>query len=179
MLIDEKGSVTFEEMQRRSNALAHALAEQGVGPGDGVAIMCRNHRYFIDATLALAKLGASGLYMNTAFSGPQLTDVTEREKPAVLVYDEEFSGLLEDATGKVKSLVAWSEDGSSGDTTIDELIEAGDDSELDPPAEPARFVILTSGTTGTPKGAQRGSPDSLAPLAAMFSRIPLARRREP
>ena len=173
MLVDEQGSISFAKMQWRSNALARALANEGVGPGDGVAIMCRNHRLFIDATLAVAKLGASALYMNTAFSGPQLTDVVDREQPAVLIYDEEFAGLLEDATGSVKSFVAWREDGSSGDTTIDELIEAADDADLDPPEEPARFVILTSGTTGTPKGAQRGSPDSLAPLAAMFSRIPL------
>src|SRR5688572_5429044 len=63
MLIDEEGEVSFGEMHRRSNALARALAEQGVGPGDGVAIMARNHRRFIDATLAVAKLGAHGLYM--------------------------------------------------------------------------------------------------------------------
>ena len=54
--------------------------------------MCRNHRGFIDATLAVSKLGANGLYMNTAFSGPQLADVMEREGPVALIYDEEFAG---------------------------------------------------------------------------------------
>jgi fatty-acyl-CoA synthase len=173
MIIDEDGEVSFEEMHRRSNALARALADEGVGSGDGVAIMCRNHRRFVDATLAVSKLGAHGLYMNTAFSGPQLVGVVEREEPTVLVYDEEFADLLGEASEGLKSFVAWREDGSSGDTTIDELIEGSEDADLGPPDEPARFVILTSGTTGTPKGAQRGAPDSLAPLAAMFSRIPL------
>jgi fatty-acyl-CoA synthase len=174
MLIDEDGSVTFAEMHRRSNALARALADEGVGPGEGVAIMCRNHRRFVDATLAVAKLGATGLYMNTAFSGPQLAGVVEREEPAVLIYDEEFEELLGEASSGLRSFVGWREDGSSGDTAIDELIEGTDgERDLDPPEESARFVILTSGTTGTPKGAQRGAPDSLAPLAAMFSRIPL------
>jgi len=93
MLIDESGSLTFGEMHRRSNALARALAAEGVKPGDGIAIMARNHRGFVDATLAASKLGANGLYMNTAFSGPQLEDVMERERPAALVYDEEFSEL--------------------------------------------------------------------------------------
>ena len=59
--------------------------------------MARNHRGFIDATLAASKLGANALYMNTAFSGPQLVDVMEREGPAALVYDEEFSELLGEA----------------------------------------------------------------------------------
>ena len=34
-----------------------------------MAIMCRNHRYFIEATMACAKLGAVALYLNTAFAG--------------------------------------------------------------------------------------------------------------
>ena len=40
-------------MHRRSNALARGLAGFGVGEGDSVAIMCRNHRGFVDASLAV------------------------------------------------------------------------------------------------------------------------------
>ncbi len=47
-----------------------------------------------------------------------------------------------------------------------------------PPSVPGRTVILTSGTTGPPKGANRASPSSLAPAAALLSRIPL-KAREP
>ncbi len=145
-----------------------------MGAGDGVAIMARNHRGFIDATLAVSKLGAHGLYMNTAFSGPQLVDVMEREGPEILIYDAEFSELLGEAKEGAKRFVSWRDEGETGaDRTTDELIESGGDSDLSPPAETGRFVILTSGTTGTPKGAQRAAPDTLSPLAAMFSRIPM------
>ena len=78
-VVDELGELTFGEIHRRSNALARALAERGVGEGDSVAVMCRNHRGFVDATVAVAKLGADILYLNTAFAGPQLVDVLERE----------------------------------------------------------------------------------------------------
>ena len=91
-LIDERGSLTFEQLHRRSNALAHAFERMGIGYGDGVGIMCRNHRGFVEATLAAAKLGASALYLNTMFAGPQLAEVTRREGPKALVYDEEFTG---------------------------------------------------------------------------------------
>ncbi|MEO8092557.1 MAG: AMP-binding protein [bacterium] len=178
-LCDDAGELTFSDLDRRSNALANALAGKGVGEGDGVAIMCRNHRGFIDATLAVSKLGAQGLYLNTAFSGPQLEGVMERERPGALIYDEEFAELLGDADAETnaKRFVAWPEQqGPGSHTALDELISSAPDTRPAPPDESARFVILTSGTTGTPKGAQRGQPDTLGPLAAMFSRIPLHAR---
>jgi fatty-acyl-CoA synthase len=174
-LIDERGSLTFEEVHRRSNALAHSFAEMGIGYGDGVGIMCRNHRGFVEATLAVAKLGASALYLNTMFAGPQLVEVTRREGPKALVYDEEFTELLEGVDGSVKRVVGWT-DSATDEPTIDSLIAAGDESNLKPPPDKPRFVILTSGTTGTPKGAQRSSPDGLFALAALIDRIPLRSR---
>ncbi len=173
MLIDEIGPISFADVQRRSNALAHSLRDEGVKEGDGVAIMARNHRGFVEATLAISKIGANGLYMNTAFSGPQLEDVMEREGPAALIYDEEFTDLLGEAKEGTRNYVAWTDGDESSNTTLEELIDAGSADDLDPPDESSRFIILTSGTTGTPKGAQRSSPDTLAPLAALFSRIPL------
>ena len=181
MVEDEAGSLTFAEVHDRSNALARGLAAEGVKEGDGVAIMCRNHRGFVEATLAVSKLGANGLYMNTAFAAPQLAGVVEREEPVALIYDGEFAGLLEQATeaGKeigLRRFVSWAGDDEARDTLVETLIESNDDGDLDPPEESSRFVILTSGTTGTPKGAQRSQPDTLGPLAAMFSKIPLRAR---
>jgi non-ribosomal peptide synthetase component F len=93
-VVDERGAVTFGEMHRRSNALARALAERGVSEGDSVAVLCRNHRGFVDATVAVAKLGADLLYLDAAVAGPQLRDVLARERPHVVVHDEEFAALL-------------------------------------------------------------------------------------
>ncbi len=174
-LIDERGSLTFEQMQRRTNALAHTLERMGVGYGDGVGIMCRNHRGFIEATLAAAKLGASALYLNTMFAGPQLAEVTRREGPKVLVYDEEFTELLDGVDASVERVVGWA-DGEPEVPTLDSLIASAGDEDLKPPPDKPRFVILTSGTTGTPKGAQRSSPDGLFALAALIDRIPYRSR---
>jgi len=175
-LVDERGSLSFERLNRRSNALAHSFAEMGIGYGDGVGIMCRNHRGFIEATLAAAKLGASALYLNTMFAGPQLAEVMRREGPKALVYDEEFTGLLEGVDGSVERVVAWTDAEAPAAPTLDQLIAAGDDSNLRPPPDKPRFVILTSGTTGTPKGAQRTSPDGLLALASLIDRIPFRSR---
>jgi len=175
MLIDERGSLSFERVHRRSNALAHAFAAMGIGPGDGIGVMCRNHRGFIETTLAAAKLGASALYLNTMFAGPQLVEVTRREGPKVLVYDEEFADLLDGIDESVARVVAWT-DGTPEEPTLDSLIAANDDSNHKPPPDTPRFVILTSGTTGTPKGAQRSSPDGLLMMAAIIDKIPYRAR---
>jgi acyl-CoA synthetase (AMP-forming)/AMP-acid ligase II len=169
-IVDERGSLTFEEVHRRSNALAHALAKMGIGFGDGVGVMCRNHRGFIEVTLAAAKLGASALYLNTMFAGPQLVEVTRREAPKVLVHDEEFAGLLDGVDESVTRVIGWT-DGDAEGPTLDSLIAENDDSNLKPPPDKPRFVILTSGTTGTPKGAQRSSPDGLLAVASIIDKI--------
>jgi acyl-CoA synthetase (AMP-forming)/AMP-acid ligase II len=177
-VVDDRGAVTFAEAHGRSNALARGLARAGVGEGDGVAIMCRNHRGFVEATVACSKLGASALYLNTAFAGPQITDVLAREDARAVIYDEEFAGLVRPGSEGRLRFVAWAEPGSSlEDPLIDEMIADLDDSDLSPPAEKGRVVILTSGTTGAPKGAARKQPETMEPAAALFSKIPLRARQ--
>src|SRR5439155_10264709 len=108
-LIDDAGELTFRDIHMRSNALANALSDRGVVEGDGIAILARNHRYFVEATLACSKLGARALYLNTSFAAPQAHDVLEREKPKVTIYDAEFGELIEFATRgrRTKRYVAW------------------------------------------------------------------------
>ncbi len=176
-VVDDRGAVTFGEMHLRTNALANSLREQGVRERDDVALMCRNHRGFVEATVACAKLGAGALYLNTAFAGPQIADVLRREDPVAVIYDEEFAGLVGDGAEGRKRYVVRSEPAAGGsEATLEQLIAAGASSEPTPPAEKGRVVILTSGTTGTPKGAARKQPDTLEPAAALFSKIPLKAR---
>ena len=174
-LLDEVGSLSAGELHGRSNSLARALRERGVRSGDGVAVMCRNHRGFVDATLAASKVGATVLYLNTAFAAPQLAGVLEREGPAALVYDQEFAELFPD--GEELRLAAATS-AAAEDQSLEDVIAATSDAELAPPDAEGGFVVLTSGTTGTPRGARRTSPGSIAPMAALLDRIPL-RAREP
>ncbi len=179
-IVDERGTLTFAEVDRRTNALAHKLSGAGISEQDSVAIMCRNHRGFIEASVACGKLGAGVLYLNTSFAGRQIAEVLERESAVAVVYDEEFAELMREGAAGRMGFVAWSDgvarsNGGEGsaDRTLEELIARGNDAELSPPLEKGRVVILTSGTTGMPKGAPRKPPESMAPAAALFSKIPL------
>jgi len=174
-LIDELGDLTFREIDERSNALADELARRGVGEGDGVALLARNHRGFVDATLAVAKLGANVLLLNTAFAAPQLGEVCEREGAKLVIHDQEFDDLVDRAGVTAPRLLAWTDSGSApGDDreTLEALIASGSRARRKAPDREGKMVILTSGTTGTPKGAPRGGGNFEAAVA-LLERIPL------
>ncbi len=171
-VVDERGELTYGELHERSNALARGLRELGVGEGDSVAVLCRNHRGFIETTIAVNKLGADLLYLNTAFAAPQLGEVCARERPAAVVYDQEFDGLVDEARIDLPKVHAWQDDDTAALPTLEQLIAASPTADLETPRRKGRSVILTSGTTGTPKGAPR-SEASFDAGVALLSRLPL------
>ena len=175
-LVDELGPLTFKQLDLRSNALARAWSERGLAPGSVIAALCRDHRGLVVSMLAAGKLGARLLLMNTGFAAPQLADVAARERVGALVYDQEFTGLLGVVSGDVDRYLAWVDDADQlGDHKIpvlDELIASTDDRPVPVPGKPGGFVLLTSGTTGTPKGAPREHTSPLA-SAQFLDRIPL------
>jgi fatty-acyl-CoA synthase len=170
-LVDERGPLTWEELEARSSALAAGLAALPGGVPRTVAILCRNHRGFVDALCASAKLGADALLLNTGFSAPQLADVLAGENADVLIYDAEFAPLVDaGARPGLRELVAWT-DGPAARPTLDALIEAHVGDRVPRPARRGTIVLLTSGTTGRPKGARR-SGGGIDTLAAVLDRIP-------
>ncbi len=176
-LVDEHGSLSFADLDARAAAIARGLIETGVRTDDTVAVLCRNHRYFFEITGALAKLGANALYLNTGFAGPQIADVVHRERAVLLVHDDEFTALVV-AAGIEHRLRAWTDEpepGSAGHDvrTLDDLAARhADGPEVDRPATPGRTIILTSGTTGPPKGAMVASAPNAGAALALLERLP-------
>ena len=170
-IIDELGSVTHAELHDRSSRLAAALARRGVGPGSAVGLLCRDHRFFAEAAVATNKAGADLLLLNTSFSGPQLREVLEREEARAIVYDEEFAELVAPVGDDVVRVVGW-HDGPDDDS-IDALVSTASAADATPPAELGRTVLLTSGTTGTPKGARRAPEAPTSAVVDVLERIPL------
>ncbi len=174
---DERGDLTYKELDERSNALANAWRQRGLEPGAGVAILVRNHRGFFDAVFAAAKCGARIVLLNTSFSGPQIRAVADREGTDLLVHDDEYSGFLSDvepALGRWRAWVDGQEDGAAD--TLDRLIATGDKRRTPKADIGPKIVILTSGTTGTPKGAPRSEPRSLAMIGGLLSKVPFRAR---
>lgn len=173
-LIDERGPLTFGELDERTNALANEWRRRGLGPGASVAILTGNHRGFLEAVYATAKSGAGVLLLNTGFGRSQLAEVLAREGVDLLVYDEEYAGVVADAHPRLGRLRAWAD--TPGPDTLDALIERGDPGP--PPSSGGRpkIVISTSGTTGVPKGALRSEPYSLIPVGGLLGKVPFRGR---
>jgi len=155
-IVDELGTLTFAEVDRRTNALANAFARHGIGAGQAVAIMCRNHRGFIEASVACSKLGAHALYLNTSFAAPLAGAVVQRENPVAVVYDQEFTAIVEEACAGRRAFVAWLEDrDTAAHPSLEDVIVAAPADIPHPPSQAGRTVILTSCTTGPPHGPNR------------------------
>ena len=177
-IIDDEGSMTFAELDNAVNAAANGLLAMGVAGGDGVAILARNHRWFLIANYACARVGARTILLNTEFSGPQIRDVSEREGARVIVYDDEYADAVRMASPEIGMLRALPtnpdspEVSKSTDETLAELIDRSSRKPAPKATKRSTIIVLTSGTTGTPKGATRHAPPTLAPIGGVLSSVP-------
>jgi fatty-acyl-CoA synthase len=174
-IVDELGPLSFEDVDERTSALAAAWYDAGLRSGDGIGILCRNSRFFLDAMLACAKLGGSAIYLNTSFAGPQIADVAERENAKAIVFDEEFSELVQAATEGRQRWLGWTDSSElqEGDRSIADAVVKFRGQAPPKAEDESRVVMLTSGTTGTPKGASREAPRSLLTLGGLMDRFPM------
>src|SRR6478752_1080366 len=177
-VIDDDGELTFKELDDAANAVANGLLAMGVKGGDGVALLIRNHRWFLVALYGAARTGARLILLNSEFSGPQIKEVSEREGAKVIIYDDEYTDAVSKAEpplGKLRALDKnpdKAEPSGSTDETLAELIARSSKDPAPKATKHAKVIILTSGTTGTPKGANRSTPPSLAPIGGILSHVP-------
>ena len=170
-IVDDEGTMTFRELDDAVNAVANALVSMGVEGGNGVAILARNHRWFLIANYACARVGARTILLNTEFSGPQIADVADREGARLLIYDDEYAKAVSQANFELGKLRAFA-DIPDGDETLAQVIARSSREPAPKPSKRSSLIILTSGTTGTPKGANRSQPPTLAPIGGVLSHVP-------
>lgn len=177
-IVDERGTLTYKQVDDQSWALARGLRGLGVSAGSVVGVLCRDHRGLVITMAACGKLGARMVLMNTGFAKPQFAQVCERENVGVMLHDSEFLALLDALPTDLPRVLVWVDDGAElppGTQTLDDIVATNSTEPLPPPAKAGSSVILTSGTTGLPKGAPRESVNPLA-TAQIVDRIPFPRR---
>ena len=172
-LIDELGTLTWRELDERVHALAAALQQLPSGTPEVVGIMARNHRGFVESLIAATRIGADVLLLNTSFAGPALAEVVNRERADVVIYDEEFTGSVDRAVQdrpEAVRILAWTDEATEA-PTVEKLITEHTGQRATKSERKSRLILLTSGTTGTPKGAKH-SGGGASNLVAILSRTP-------
>ena len=155
-VIDESGSTTYGQLLDRSQRLSQVL---DVAVGDRVGLLCRNSAAMIESLVAVTMAGADPVLLNTGLAGPQLAAVARDQGLRLVVHSPEFdpAGVTGIDEQRLADLIAATPAGPPPA----------------PPSRPGRTIVLTSGTTGVPKGARRPTPGGFGPLASIIDRIPL------
>ena len=160
-LIDDSGALTWSALDQRVSRLANVLTQAPPGP---VGVLLRNSREFVEAHLAGNRAGRPALLLNTWFGAEELAGVVTSHSPGVLVADVEHQAALPSRVARV--LV-----GQGGDYEA-RLAAASPRAPVG--RQESRMVILTSGTTGTPRGARRSSSvQAIGQLTGFLERVPL------
>ncbi len=171
-VIDDDGIHTWADLGERAAALARALHGRGIKAGSAIGTMLRDQADFPVTVAAVSRIGADLILLNTSFAAPQIGGVIEREGVELVICDAEFEGLMKAAGIEAPIMLAGSQTGSDGNQSVSDAVRTAPSQEPPTPEEPGRTVILTSGTTGTPKGARRGKQPGLPEVAAFLEKIP-------
>jgi len=171
-IADERGELTYAEFDDAVDRIANAFRAR-LAPGDTVGILCRNHRGPLIVAFAASRAGVNAVWLNTAFSARQAAEVANREGVDLLVHDVEFTDLVADVEARHGTFVT---DIDSASDELDALAADASPKAPPAPAKPGKIILLTSGTTGTPKGAPRAEPRSFILPGGLLERLPMRAR---
>lgn len=175
-LVDRYGQHTYQEIDERTTHIAAGLAVAGFTEGSRLGVLARNHSGMVAAMIASSKLGADVILLNTGLAARQIEQVIATNQIDAIFVDDEFEPQVLYLPDDVPRISTKPGSVVADRYSIDDFVPSGADAgPLDPPEHAGNLVVLTSGTTGTPKGARRPTPRGFGTIAAMLSRMPLHR----
>ncbi|NUS45184.1 MAG: AMP-binding protein [Mycobacteriaceae bacterium] len=171
-IIDDVGAHSFERVHYRSNWIAAGMHNLGIRDGAAIGILARNHAAMVETLAACGKLGVEAVMVNTGLSPRQIEELSHRNNLSAVFLDDEFDELVRELPGRVLRIATRPESVVPNRITLQELV--GEDAWSFPrPQRHGRQIVLTSGTSGSPKAAVRPHPRGFGTVAAMLSKLPL------
>lgn len=182
-LVDDEGELTYTELRDRAFALSRSMMDRGMTEQSAFGVIARNGRGIILPMAMKGYVGAEIMLMNIGSSPEQIEGLIEQNDVKYLFIDEEFLPQLPENQGDCKIVVSHLENPDDrsglpeGALVMSDLVEEGLRSETKIPRRPkqGRIIIMSSGTTGLPKGILRDEPKTPSTLGAIADRIPWRR----
>jgi acyl-CoA synthetase (AMP-forming)/AMP-acid ligase II len=174
--IDRYGTTTYGEMAERTSHIAAGLAEGGYTKDSTFAVLARNHSAMVECMVAASKLGADLILLNSGLAARAIEEIVTNHAVEAIFVDDEFEPHVRYLPTEIRRISTHPNSSVPQRPSIDEIVFVGKAAKpVAPPKQPGKLVVLTSGTTGTPKGARRPTPPGFGAIAAMLSRMPLRR----
>lgn len=171
-LVDDRETLTYEDLKTRCDNLAYHLAEQyGIKKGQKVAFLCNNHASVVEGMFAASRLGADIYMLHRSMSQLQFNRLVEEHFFDLLIYDDAFQELLVNASYGRLTLVSYHQEKES----INNLASKRHGDVKLSAASNGKIVLLTGGTTGKPKQVIHKPSlfHFLDPFAALLNRLQL------
>ncbi len=188
VVVDARRRLTYGELEREVNQLAHALVGLGVRPGDRVAIMLPNCLEFVAALSALPRVGATAVQVGYRLKAGEIAYILEHAAPRVLIYHAEYAGEVEaaraaagapDAAQLIVVGEPLADGGAAPGRPYDDVLpgQLGDRAPARRSRDSGGVIVYTSGTTGKPKGASRRfSRTGLSAVADLMDQVGMSHR---
>ncbi|GAA4852377.1 fatty-acid--CoA ligase FadD5 [Actinomycetospora corticicola] len=149
--VDVRSRRSYREVDDRVTRLGNALASRGVAPGDRLAVLGLNSTDVVEAWLAALRIGAIAVPVNFRMVADEVAYVLADSGARVVLCDEAFVPVVDDARRAAPEVVDVLTLGAGLDAVLAEA--TGTSTERPVEDEAAAFIMYTSGTTGSPKGA--------------------------
>ncbi len=152
--------LTYGQLDKRANRLAHFLASKGVGAGDHIGLYLFNSAEYIEAMIAALKIRAVPINVNYRYVADELRYLFDDADMVALVHQREFGSVAQTAAAgldKLKLFVAV-DAGSEAElaaNTIgyeEAMAQGAESRDFEPRSADDLYIIYTGGTTGMPKG---------------------------
>jgi len=169
---EQSRSLTFADVDSRSNRLAHALLDFAKEPHARVAVLAPNRIELVESDIAIIKAGLVRVPINVRLSNDERTFLLNDSGAAILIFDSgEEEAVAEILTDVDRDVVALRLGPGQLGRCYDETIAASsaDRTNVNAGASDPSLILYTSGTTGRPKGATTTRTARLQGTANMLS----------